>query len=112
MIDNKKRTTLGIIFSMVLLVAAGAYLFTPRSLAVTAKPENSAMSRTVTANTPGVQSRSTTQTSTNRRVACKRNCVERYNVCLAAKKAKGWSDDRAAKICGLSARTCKGGCNR
>lgn len=112
MMDSKTRTTLGVIFSLLLLVAAGAYLFTPRSLALTATPESSALSRTVTANAPGVESSSTTQTSTNPRVACKRNCVERYNVCLAAKKAKGWSDDRAKKTCGLGARTCKGGCDR
>jgi hypothetical protein len=90
----KKRRTLGIFFSLTLMVCAAASFTAPRSHALEAAQDNSKV------------------TSTNRHTACKRRCEEKYSSCLAAKKAKGWDDDRAEKMCGLSARSCKGGCDR
>ena len=91
----KRRNTLGIVLSLVLIVGAAAASFTvARSHALEAAQHNS------------------TVTSTDRHTACKRACEEKYSACVAAKKAKGWSDDRAEKTCGLAARSCKAGCNR
>jgi hypothetical protein len=90
----KKRNTLGILFSLLLIVGAAASFTAPRSHALEAAQDNSKV------------------TSTNRHTACKRGCEEKYSNCLAARKAKGWDDDRAEKMCGLSARSCKGGCDR
>ena len=90
----KRRKTLGILFSLTLIVGAAASFTAPRSHALEAAQQNSRV------------------TSTNRHTACKRGCEEKYSSCLAAKKAKGWDDDRAEKTCGLSARSCKGGCDR
>ncbi len=90
----KRRNTLGILFSLLLIVGAAASFTAPRSHALEVTQDNSKV------------------TSTNRHTACKRRCEEKYSSCLAAKKAKGWSDDRAEKTCGLAARTCKGGCDR
>jgi hypothetical protein len=90
----KKRKTLGILFSLLLIVGAAASFTAPRSHALEAAQDNSKV------------------TSTNRRTACKRRCEDKYSSCLAAKKAKGWDDDRAEKTCGLGARGCKEGCDR
>ena len=90
----KRRNTLGILCSLLLIVGAGASFTAPRSHAVEAAQDNRKV------------------TSTNRHTACKRGCEEKYSSCLAAKKAKGWDDDRAEKTCGLSARSCKAGCDR
>ena len=90
----KRRNTLGILFSLLLIVGAAASFTAPRSHALEAAQDNSKV------------------TSTNRHTACKRRCEEKYSSCVAAKKAKGLSDDRAEKICGLAGRTCKGGCDR
>ena len=90
----KRRNTLGILFSLLLIVGAAASFTPPRSHALEAAQDNSKV------------------TSTNRHTACKRRCEEKYSSCLAAKKAKGWSDDRAEKTCGLAGRTCKAGCDR
>ena len=91
----KRRNTLGILCSLLLIVSAAATSFTaPRSHALEAAQHNSAV------------------TSTDRHTACERACEEKYSACVAAKKAKGWSDDRAEKTCGLAARSCKAGCNR
>ena len=90
----KRRNTLAILFSLLLIVGAAASFTAPRSHALEAAQDNSKV------------------TSTNRHTACKRRCEEKYSSCLAAKKAKGWDDDRAEKTCGLAARSCKAGCNR
>jgi hypothetical protein len=90
----KKRNTLGILFSLMLIVGAGASYSPPRSHALEAAQDNSRV------------------TSTNRHTACKRGCDEKYSSCLAAKKAKGWDDDRAEKTCGLSGRSCQKSCDR
>lgn len=90
----KRRKTLGILFSLLLIVGAAASFMAPRSHALEAAQDNSKV------------------TSTNRHTACKRRCEEKYSSCLAAKKAKGWDDDRAEKTCGLAARSCKAGCDR
>jgi hypothetical protein len=90
----KRRNTLAILFSLMLIVGAAASFTAPRSHALEAAQDNSKV------------------TSTNRHTACKRRCEDKYSSCLAAKKAKGWDDDRAEKMCGLSARSCKGGCDR
>jgi hypothetical protein len=90
----KRRNTLGILFSLMLIGGAAAAFTAPRSHALEAAQDNSKV------------------TSTNRHTACKRRCEEKYSSCLAAKKAKGWDDDRAEKTCGLAARSCKAGCNR
>jgi hypothetical protein len=89
----KRRRTLGILFSLTLMVGAASFS-APRSHALATAQDNSKV------------------TSTNRHTACKRGCEEKYSSCLAAKKAKGWDDDRAEKRCGLAARSCKGGCDR
>ncbi len=88
----KSRNTLGILFSLLLIVSAAASFAAPRSHAL--------------------QEHNSKVTSTNRQTACKRGCEEKYSSCVAAKKAKGWSDDRAEKTCGLAARSCKAGCDR
>jgi hypothetical protein len=90
----KRRNTLAILFSLMLIMGAAASFTAPRSHALEAAQDNSKV------------------TSTNRHTACKRRCEDKYSSCLAAKKAKGWDDDRAEKMCGLSARSCKGGCDR
>ncbi len=90
----KRRNTLGILFSLLLMASAAASFTVPRSHALEAAQHNGKV------------------TSTNRKTACKRGCEEKYSSCVAAKTAKGWSDDRAEKICGLAARSCKGGCDR
>jgi hypothetical protein len=90
----KRRRTLGILFSLLLIVGAAASFTAPRSHALEAAQDNRKV------------------TSTNRHTACKRRCEEKYSSCVAAKKAKGWSDDRAEKTCGLAGRTCKAGCDR
>ena len=90
----KRRNTLGILFSLLLIVGTGASFMTPPSHALKAAQDNRKV------------------TSTNRHTACKRGCEEKYSSCLAAKKAKGWDDDRAEKTCGLAARSCKAGCDR
>ena len=90
----KRRNTLGILFSLLLIVGAAASFTAPRSHALEAVQDNSKV------------------TSTDRHTACKRGCEEKYSSCVAAKKAKGWSDDRAEKTCGLAGRTCKAGCDR
>ena len=89
----KRRKTLAILFSLTLIVGAAASFAAPRSNAVDAAQDNAKV------------------TSTNRHTACKRGCEEKYSSCLAARKAKGWDDDRAEKVCGLSARSCKGSCD-
>jgi hypothetical protein len=89
----KRRRTLGILFSLTLMVGAASFT-APRSHALATAQDNSKV------------------TSTNRHTACKRGCEEKYSSCVAAKKAKGWDDDRAEKRCGLAARSCKGGCDR
>jgi hypothetical protein len=90
----KRRKTLGMLFSLMLIVGAAASFTAPRSQAVEAAQDNRSV------------------TSTDRHIACKRGCEEKYSSCLAAKKAKGWDDDRAEKMCGLSARSCQGACDR
>jgi hypothetical protein len=90
----KRRNTLGILFSLLLIVGAAASFTAPRSHALEAAQNNSEV------------------TSTNHHTACKRGCEDKYSVCVAARKAKGWSNDRAEKTCGLAARSCKAGCDR
>jgi hypothetical protein len=90
----KRRNTLGILFSLLLIVGAAASFTAPRSHALEAAQDHSKV------------------TSTNRHTACKRRCEEKYSSCVAAKKAIGWSDDRAEKTCGLAGRSCKAGCDR
>ena len=92
--QNKRRNMLGILFSLLLIVGSAASYAVPRSHALEVAQDNSRV------------------TSTNRHTACKRGCEEKYSSCLAAKKAKGWDDDRAEKMCGLSARSCKASCDR
>jgi hypothetical protein len=108
----KKRNTLGIFFSLLLGVGAAGAFSTPRVDALAAAQDNSNQSRATSTQAFRTQRRSTEVASTDRHTACKNSCEEKYSSCLAAKKAKGWSDDRAAKTCGLSARTCKKGCDR
>lgn len=90
----KRRNILGICLSLLLVLIAASSFAAPRSDAFAAPRDQRKV------------------TSTNRRTACKRHCEDKYSSCLAAKKAKGWSDDRAEKTCGLAARTCKAGCDR
>ena len=90
----KRRNTLGIFFSLLLMVSAAPTFSAPQSHALEAAQDNRRV------------------TSTNRRTACKQNCEDKYSSCVAAKKAKGWSDDRAERTCGLAGRTCKVGCDR
>jgi hypothetical protein len=89
----KRRNTLGILFSLFLIVSAAGSFAAPRSNAVDAAQDNRKV------------------TSTNRHTACQRGCEEKYSSCLAAKKARGWDNDRAEKVCGLSARSCKASCD-
>ena len=108
----KRRKTLGILFSLTLIVGAAASFTAPRSHALEAAQDNSNQSRATKAKAPRTERPSTEVTSTDRHTACKRGCEDKYSSCVAAKKAKGWSDDRAEKTCGLAARSCKAGCDR
>jgi hypothetical protein len=107
----KRRKTLGILFSLMLIVGAAGSFTAPRSHALGMEQANNRLSLATKAETPQTEN-SSRVTSTNRHTACKRRCEDKYSSCLAAKKAKGWSDDRAEKICGLAGRTCKAGCDR
>src|SRR5258706_14592463 len=108
----KRRNTLGILFLLLLIVSAAASLTATRSHAWDAGQDNSNKSRATKAKAPRTEGPSTEVTSTDRHTACKRRCEEKYSSCVAAKKTKGWSDDRAEKTCGLAARSCKAGCDR
>jgi hypothetical protein len=105
----KRRNTPGILFSLALIVGAAAFAV-PRSHALEAAQDNSHQSQATRA--PLTEMQSTEVTSTDRHTACKRGCEDKYSSCLAVRKAKGWSDDRAAKTCGLASRSCKAGCDR
>lgn len=97
----KKRKTLGILFSLLLIVGAAASFTTPRSHALEAAQDN--RNRRVTSTNPRTASV----------IACKQGCEERYYSCLAARKAQGWDDDRAAKSCGRHwGPGCQKGCER
>jgi hypothetical protein len=98
------------IFLSLLLIMGTSAFTAPRSHAFEAPHTGSQLRATPT--TPLTTSQLTEVTSTDHHTACKRGCEEKYPSCLAAKKAKGWSDDRAEKICGLAVRSCKGGCDR
>jgi hypothetical protein len=108
----KRRKTLGILIALTFMVGAAASFTAPRSHALQAAQDTGNQLRATTATAHRTASQSTEVTSTDRHIACKRACEEKYSTCVAAKKAKGWSDDRAEKTCGLAARTCKGGCDR
>jgi len=107
----KRQNTLGILFSLLLLVSAAASFTAPRSRASDGAQDNSKQSSATKAKAR-TERQSTEATSTDRHTACKRGCEDKYSGCVAAKKAKGWSDDRAEKTCGLAARSCKAGCDR
>lgn len=108
----KRRNTPGILISLTLVVGAAAAFTVPRSHAVEAAQDSSNHSRATKTLAPLTEGQSPKVTSTNRHTACKRGCEDKYSSCLAAKKAKGWSDDRAEKTCGLASRSCKAGCDR
>jgi hypothetical protein len=107
----KRRNKLGILLSLFLTVTAAALFTAPQSNALTAAQNKSDHLRASMTQAPRTD-RSSRETSNNRRTACKRSCEDKYDSCLVSKKAKGWSDDRAEKTCGLAARSCKAGCNR
>ena len=107
----KRRNKLGILFSLLLIVGAAPFT-QPRSHALEMVQENSDQTRATKTKAPRTANPSTEVTSTDRHIACKRGCEEKYSSCVAAKEAKGWSDDRAEKTCGLAARSCKAGCDR
>jgi hypothetical protein len=107
----KRRNKLGILFSLLLIVGAAPFTQS-RSNALEAAQENSGQTRATRTKAPRTANPSTEVTSTDRHIACKRGCEEKYSGCVAAKEAKGWSDDRAEKTCGLAARSCKAGCDR
>jgi hypothetical protein len=108
----KRRNTLAILFSLTLMAGAAASFTAPRSYALVPAQENSNQSGARKTKAPRKERQSTEVTSADRHIACKRNCEERYYSCVAAKEAKGWSEDRAEKTCGLAGRTCKTGCDR
>jgi hypothetical protein len=107
----KRRSTLGIFFSLMLIVGAAGSFTAPRTHALGMEQANNRLSLATRAETPQAQ-KSSQVTSTIHHIACARRCEEKYSSCLAAKKAKGWDADRAEKMCGLSARSCKGSCDR
>jgi len=107
----RRRNTVGIVFSLLLVLGAAASFTSPRSQALAAQNISNELHATK-ATSPLIEGQSTEVTSTDRHTACKQGCEEKYSNCVAAKIAKGWSDDRAERICGLSARSCRGGCNR
>jgi hypothetical protein len=108
----KTRNTPGILFSLALIVCAAAVFTVTPSHAVGAAHDQTNHSLTTNARAPLTAGQSGEVTSTNRHTACKRRCEDKYSDCLAARKAKGWSDDRAEKTCGLASRSCKAGCDR
>jgi hypothetical protein len=108
----KRQRTLVILFSLLLTVGAATSFTAPRSHAFAAAQDNSDQSGARKTKAPRNERQSTEVTSADRHIACKRNCEEKYYSCVAAKEAKGWSNDRAEKTCGLAGRTCKAGCDR
>jgi hypothetical protein len=113
MIKIMKRNTRSLVFLLVIAVGAVGFLdVCSFAASAVARVENSNQSRATKARTPRTDWQSTEVTSTDRHTACKRGCEEKYSSCVAAKEAKGWSDDRAEKTCGLAARSCKAGCDR
>lgn len=106
----KNLYTRGVFLSLLLIMSATAFT-APRSHAFRTSQASTQL-RATPATTLLTTSQLTEVTSTNHHTACKRGCEERYSSCIAAKKAKGWSDDRAEKTCGLAVRSCKGGCDR
>jgi hypothetical protein len=107
----KRRNTLGILFSLLLVLGAAGSFTAPRADALATAPDNNSLSLATRAETPQTDN-SAQKTSTDRHIACTRGCEAKYSGCLAAKKAKGWDADRAEKMCGLSGRSCKKGCDR
>src|SRR6185295_12479884 len=105
----KRRNILGTIF-LLLIVASAAAFIRPQSHALGARQDKSPATRTGI--TAPLESSATEVTSAHRHSACKRNCEDSHYRCVASKKAKGWSDDRAEKTCGLAGRTCKGRCDQ
>jgi hypothetical protein len=109
----RRPGTLGILLSITLIVGAAAASFaTPRSHTSAAAQDTSSHLRAPRTTASRTARQLAEVTSTNRHTACKRDCEEKYFSCVTAKKTKGWDDDRAERICGLAARTCKGGCDR
>jgi hypothetical protein len=108
----KKRNAFVILLSLLLIVGAAGSFPAPHADALAAAQSNGNQSRTTRMKAPRTEKQSTTVTSTDRHIACTRGCEEKYSGCLAAKKAKGWDPDRAEKMCGLSGRSCKKGCDR
>ena len=108
----RRRRTLGILLSLLLVAGVAASFTAPRSHALGAAQDNSNQSRAAKTKALRTERQSTGVTSADRHIACKRSCEEKYDSCVAAKEAKGWSDDRAVKTCGLAGRTCKAGCDR
>src|ERR1043165_2922632 len=107
----KRLNRLGILFSLLLIMGAAPFT-QPLPHALEAVQENSDQTRATKTKAPGIVNPPRGVTSTDSHIACKRGCEEKYSSCVAAKEAKGWSDDRAEKTCGLAARSCKAGCDR
>ncbi|MDX6577034.1 MAG: hypothetical protein QOE96_2987 [Blastocatellia bacterium] len=108
----KRQRALAILFSVLLIVGAATLFTAPRSHALAPAQENTNQSGARKTKAPRKERQTTEVTSADRHIACKRNCEEKYYSCVAAKEAKGWSEDRAEKTCGLAGRTCKTGCDR
>ena len=113
----KKRKTLGMLFSLILIVGAAAASFTaPRSHALEAKQDNGNQQQATRSPSHRRDNRSAEVTSSNRRtssaIACKQTCEEKYDNCVAAWVAKGRDRETGEKRCGLGARSCKSRCDK
>ena len=116
MMQIKKRKTFGMLFSLLLMMAAGASFIAPRSHALEAKPDNGNQQQATRSPSQRSDKRSAEVTSSNRRtssvIACKQSCEEKYDNCVAAWVAKGRDRETGETRCGLGTRSCKSRCDK
>ena len=100
---------------LIAVVAACATARLPANVLATGQVDSNQKQAT---RSPSYQrdNRSAEVTSSDRRtssvIACKQSCEEKYDNCVSAWVAKGRDRDTGEKRCGVSARSCKGQCNR
>ena len=117
MVQIMKRLTLRspAILLLIAAVAASASARLPATVLATGQADSN-QKQTTTCPSHRRDNRSAEVTSSDRRtssvIACKQTCEERYDNCVAAWVAKGRDRETGETRCGLSARTCKGHCDR
>ena len=111
-----KRTNLR--FPLLFLIAVVAAISSTRlpATALATGQADSNQQQATRSPSPRPANRSAEVTSSDRRtssnIACKQSCEERFDNCVAAWVAKGRDRETGETRCGLSARTCKGHCDK